>query len=554
MEIIKKAIGQIESLIKTGKTPPSKEERYYNGNINWYTPGDLDKEKFLGKSNRTITEVAVAENKATILPKHTVVIGAIGDIGKLGITSVESCTNQQITGISTNDEVYFEYLYYWLKANKQLLQSNAKNAILPILNNESIRSIKIQFPKDIDDQKRISKVLSQCEALIQKRKQSIDLLDDLSRSTFWEMFGDPVRNEKGFKLDSLLSFGSLKNGLNFTNKENGNEVKYLGVGDFKNNWIIQNIDELGSISLDTFPSEDYFLKNGDLIFVRSNGNKQLIGRCLVIYPEETKITFSGFCIRYRLEKDGINPIYLVHLFRNKNFKIKMLSGGRGANIQNINQDMLGKLLIPIPQPEDQEKFVLIVDKIEALKTQFKQSLQELENLYGSISQRAFNGELDLNKVDISDMEDFKKKETETVKDDLTEEQLEKLINSFEHTLPTGEVPSNRETDIRNMSIRQYLRLPENEETQGVEFHYMDKDFFYQFILTKGFADRMFTLPELERYARKYILRGTGFEFTYDNWKTILFRFIGAKQPIIDQVFDENNKTIQFKLTDEAFKV
>lgn len=409
MEIIKKAIGQIESLIKTGKTPPSKEERYYNGNINWYTPGDLDKEKFLGKSNRTITEVAVAENKATILPKHTVVIGAIGDIGKLGITSVESCTNQQITGISTNDEVYFEYLYYWLKANKQLLQSNAKNAILPILNNESIRSIKIQFPKDIDDQKRISKVLSQCEALIQKRKQSIDLLDDLLRSTFWEMFGDPVRNEKGFKLDSLLSFGSLKNGLNFTNKENGNEVKYLGVGDFKNNWIIQNIDELGSISLDTFPSEDYFLKNGDLIFVRSNGNKQLIGRCLVIYPEETKITFSGFCIRYRLEKDGINPIYLVHLFRNKNFKIKMLSGGRGANIQNINQDMLGKLLIPIPQPEDQEKFVLIVDKIEALKTQFKQSLQELENLYGSISQRAFNGELDLNKVDISDMEDFKKK-------------------------------------------------------------------------------------------------------------------------------------------------
>ena len=275
---------------------------------------------------------------------------------------------------------------------------------------------------------------------------------------------------------------------------------------------------------------------------------------MVIYPEETKITFSGFCIRYRLEKDGINPIYLVHLFRNKNFKIKMLSGGRGANIQNINQDMLGKLLIPIPQPEDQEKFVLIVDKIEALKTQFKQSLQELENLYGSISQRAFNGELDLNKVDISDMEDFKKKETETVKDDLTEEQLEKLINSFEHTLPTGEVPSNRETDIRNMSIRQYLRLPENEETQGVEFHYMDKDFFYQFILTKGFADRMFTLPELERYARKYILRGTGFEFTYDNWKTILFRFIGAKQPIIDQVFDENNKTIQFKLTDEAFKV
>jgi type I restriction enzyme S subunit len=204
MEIIKKTIGEIETLIKTGKTPPSKEERYYNGNINWYTPGDLDKEKFLGKSNRTITEEAIAENKATILPKHTVVIGAIGDIGKLGITTIELCTNQQITGIRTNDEVYFEYFYYWLKANKQLLQSNAKNAILPILNNENIRSIKIQFPKDINDQKRIAKVLSQCEELIQKRKESIDLFDDLLKSKFFEMFGDPRTNSKKWEINSVI--------------------------------------------------------------------------------------------------------------------------------------------------------------------------------------------------------------------------------------------------------------------------------------------------------------------------------------------------------------
>jgi type I restriction enzyme S subunit len=62
------------------------------------------------------------------------------------------------------------------------------------------------------------------------------------------------------------------------------------------------------------------------------------------------------------------------------------------------------------------------------------------------------------------------------------------------------------------------------------------------------------LPELEQYARKYISRGTGFEFTYDNWKTIIFRFIGAKQPIIEQLFDEETKSIKLKLADEAFKV
>ena len=152
------------------------------------------------------------------------------------------------------------------------------------------------------------------------------------------------------------------------------------------------------------------------------------------------------------------------------------------------------------------------------------------------------------------MEDSKKKDLEAVKEDLTEEQLEDLLDSFEHTLPTGEVPSNRQTDIRDMNIRQYLHLPDNEETEGIEFSFMNKDFFYQFILTQGFADRTFTLPELEQYARKYILNGTGFEFTYDNWKTIIFRFIEAKQPLIEQIFDGETKTIKLKLTNEAFKV
>jgi len=229
------------------------------------------------------------------------------------------------------------------------------------------------------------------------------------------------------------------------------------------------------------------------------------------------------------------------------------TAGGGQPYLNLSKIKGFKLLLP--SHGIQATFVEICNQIEVVKNYQIEGQKELENLYGSISQRVFNGEIDLSKVDISDMDDSKKKDLEEVKKDLTEEQLEDLINLFEHTLPTGEVPSNRETDIRNMSIRQYLRLPEHDEaTESVEFHYMNKDFFYQFILTQGFPDRTFTLPELEQYARKYILRGTGFEFSYNNWKTIIFRFIGAKQPIIEQLFDENDKTIKLKLTDEAFKV
>lgn len=549
MEIIKKTIGEIETLIKTGKTPPSKEERYYNGSINWYTPGDLDKEKFLGKSNRTITEEAIAENKATILPSHTVVIGAIGDIGKLGITSTDSCTNQQITGIRTNDEVYFEYFYYWLKSNKQLLRNNAKNAILPILNNENIRSIKIQFPKNIDDQKRIAKVLSQCEGLMQKRKASIDLLDELLRSTFLEMFGDPVRNEKGWNIVPLSKFGTIDRGVSKHRPRNAPELlngvhPLIQTGDVANagTYILdykQTYSNIGLKQSKKWPA-------GTLcITIAANIAKTGILTFDACFPD----SIVGFVVD---SKEATN-LYVHHLF--SFFQRILEKNAPSAAQKNINLEILRTFKVPQPLIEVQQEFDIIALKAEALKRQFKQSLQELENLYGSISQRAFKGELDLSKVEISDMEDSKKKDLEEVKEDLTEEQFENLLNSFEHTLPTDEVPANRGTDIRGITIRQYLGYPEYDEmTEGVEFQHMNKDYFYQFILTKGFVDRTFTLPELEQYARKYILRGTGFEFTYDNWKTILFRFIGAKQPIIEQVFDNDDKSIKLKLTDEAFKV
>ncbi|MBP1682537.1 MAG: restriction endonuclease subunit [Ignavibacteriaceae bacterium] len=557
MEIINKTIGEIETLIKTGKTPPSKEERYYNGSINWYTPGDLDKQKFLGKSNRTITAEAIEENKATILPKYTVVIGAIGDIGKLGITSVESCTNQQITGIRTNDEVYFEYFYYWLKANKQLLRSNAKNAILPILNNESIRSIKIQFPKNINDQKRIAKVLSQCEDLIQKRKKSIDLLNDLMKSKFIEMFGAPETNHFGWEEKVFGDYTEYIGDIG-SNGSNDTVSKNLVMSDIEDYAIMIRTTNLNAndftknlkyISKETY---EFFSKSkiyGGEIIMNKIGSP---GKFWVMPNLERPVSLglNQFVIRLK----DLNTNYIKYFLSTNFGEVNIQSRTQGATTKSITKSAVRSLPILYPPMELQIEFSELVDKVEAVINKFNESLKELENLYGSISQRAFNGDLDLSKVDILDMEDSKKKELEEVKEDFTEEQVEDLIKSFEHTLPTGEVPSNRETDIRKMSIRQYLRLSHDEATEGIEFSYIDKDFFYQFILTKGFPDRTFTLPELQQYARKYILRGTGFEFTYENWKTIIFRFIGAKQPIIEQVFDEDDKIIKLKLTNEAFKV
>ena len=119
---------------------------------------------------------------------------------------------------------------------------------------------------------------------------------------------------------------------------------------------------------------------------------------MAVYPGAEKVTYSGFCIRYRIADASLQATYVAHLFRSAAFRRIIFQGGQGANIQNINQQILSGLPIPIPAEGLQSQFALIVEKIEALKSRYQQSLADLENLYGALSQQAFKGELDLSRV------------------------------------------------------------------------------------------------------------------------------------------------------------
>lgn len=258
-------------------------------------------------------------------------------------------------------------------------------------------NLEIPYPP-IDDQIRIAHLLGKVERLIAQRNQHLQQLDDLLKSVFLEMFGDPVRNEKEWKIDFLGSYGSFKNGLNFGKGESGVTVRYLGVGDFKSKAALDDFDRLGFIELNELPAADYFLNDGDLLFVRSNGNRELVGRCMAVYPGTERATYSGFCIRYRITDASLLAIYVAHLFRSAAFRRVLFQGGQGANIQNINQQILSSLPIPIPDEGLQKQFAAIIEKVEAVKSCYQQSLTDLEALYGALSQQAFKGELDLSRV------------------------------------------------------------------------------------------------------------------------------------------------------------
>ncbi|MDU4145982.1 restriction endonuclease subunit S [Clostridium sp.] len=319
--------------------------------------------------------------------------GSIGKVSKYEHTE-PSLLNQRVGKFEILEgiEVDREFLFYYLRSDsfKRAIIKDANECVVSNISAKSIVSCSIPIPP-LDIQKKIVKVLEKAEKTLEKRKKSIALLDELIKSKFIEMFGDPVKNPLGWELKPFLDSGNCKNGMNFSANESGVELQYVGVGDFKDLSKIDNVNALGKVSLNKIPSNEYILQDGDILFVRSNGNKELVGRCLAIYPNGVPTTYSGFCIRYRKTDDKLEIPYLLQVLKTDSMRKNM--AGRGANIQNLNQQILGSLMIPVPPIEIQNQFTNFIEHVDKLKFEMEKSLKALEDNFNSLIQKSFNGEL-----------------------------------------------------------------------------------------------------------------------------------------------------------------
>lgn len=169
----------------------------------------------------------------------------------------------------------------------------------------------------------------------------------------------------------LGELGKNKNGLNFHREDKGIKIRILGVGDFGNLSVLRDLNALSEISMRIMPDDELLLKNGDIVFVRSNGSKELVGRNLLVYPQNEKVSFSGFCIRFRLSSDKITTAeYINLLLDNGVLKQKLQSENQGSNISNLNQSIIDNLQISIPCKGEQQKIAAILttqDRVIELK-------------------------------------------------------------------------------------------------------------------------------------------------------------------------------------------
>ena len=178
---------------------------------------------------------------------------------------------------------------------------------------------------------------------------------------------------KRYKLDEIAS---LSNGINFDKSAYTSGVKLIGVADFKDR-VYPDYGSLQEVDSKVVRNGDY-LEKGDIVFVRSNGNKELVGRCMMI-DRDIPVTFSGFCIKLHLiDKNKFEPAYFNYLFRTREFKKVMTGTAVGANIQNLSQSRLGNCEINVPNIETQRELAIIISRYDSLIENYQKQIKLLE--------------------------------------------------------------------------------------------------------------------------------------------------------------------------------
>ena len=175
----------------------------------------------------------------------------------------------------------------------------------------------------------------------------------------------------------LKDIATFSNGINFDKSAYGEGVKIINVSDF-GELFSPNYELLSEVKKEYVRKNDY-LYNGDIVFVRSNGNKELIGRCMLINKLKEPITYSGFCIRCRItELNLYNPVYLTYYFKSESFRRVLTGNAVGANIQNLSQSRLSNVILAIPSIEKQNRIADILSAYDNLIENNQKQIKLLE--------------------------------------------------------------------------------------------------------------------------------------------------------------------------------
>lgn len=394
MEFVEYTIGELALEVKTGKTPPTSNPDYFDGEIPWFGPSDLKGQKFAEDSERKISEVALEDKKAFLYQSGTVLISTIGDIGKTAIVKKPVASNQQLTGILVNEDIILpELFYYWIRLNKRILENKANTSVLSMLNNKLIKRIKVVFPRDFEDQYKIFGRLNRIQELIDKRVETIQLLDEYIRSVFLETFGDPVLDNKKFGKKPLSFFGTWRSGGTPTKSKTeyySGSIPWYTSGELNQTFINDSNEKITDQAITETSAQH--VENGSI----------LIGMYDTAALKTSITTVNASCNQAiafaKLNNELCESTFIYfNIILSKEY---YLNQRKGARQKNLNLTKIKNIEVLNPNIDYQRRFAKKFTSVELLKQQLNQSLDVLNVLFQATVQSAFSPENQINEEEV----------------------------------------------------------------------------------------------------------------------------------------------------------
>ena len=385
-------LGDICTVI-SGSTPKTSVEEYWDGDIKWITPAEINEDSFyITDTVRHVTERGKCETGLTVMPIGTVILSSRAPIGKTAIAGCEMCCNQGFKNLICSDKIYNEYLYFFLKGKTDFLNSLGRGATFKEISKSIVEDIDIPLP-DYATQMKTALQMRKIESIILLRKQQLSKLDELVKSRFIEMFGDPTTNPMGWnkaKISSVVG-GQVSNGF-FAKREDyrddGN-VQVLGVANIVNR-MYSNIEGLPKTSGTAADIAKYGVKYGDMLFCRSSLVATGIGKASIVSHETpSNVLFECHVIRLPLDMKKCVPEFMQVLSTTDYFRNQVISQSKTATMTTIGQDGILKTEIILPPLDLQKQFLMFVQQTDKSKFEIQKSLEKLETLKKALMQKYF---------------------------------------------------------------------------------------------------------------------------------------------------------------------
>lgn len=391
-------MGEIAQVVG-GSTPKTGEPSYWGGDIPWITPDDLSgfTGKYIERGRRSITQAGYGSCSTQMVPAHTVLFTSRAPIGYVAIAASPVCTNQGFKSFVPGPAVMPDYIYWWLRASKDLAASLANGTTFLELSGKAAARFPIPIPP-MNDQKRIVGAIEQQLTRVEASERSLSNAQRRAQAFAGAILDEAWRNQPD---RAFMRLAELARDSDYgTSQKASYDTPGWPILRIPN--VVEGHLDLHDLKFATRPDElrqGRALRAGDFLVVRTNGSRDLIGRAAVVESDFDRPHFhASYLIRFRLTGGSLLWRWLSLIWHAPALRRQLESmAATSAGQYNLNLRSLARLLVPVPSEDLLGHLVPSLEgrlsSVAELKIEISRSLKRAAKLRGAVLSQAFSGSL-----------------------------------------------------------------------------------------------------------------------------------------------------------------